>query len=232
MRDRNGVLLNGASTVSALLYGEGDWVQSVRSAFNFGWDADNNAAAVGTILGVIKGYKWMLRQGWAIKDEYRNTSRDNMPEGETLTKYADRLFALAQLNIATRGGTKLAANGSSIYRIKVEAPSNVEPLPDLKQQYALMRSSLRIEVEQGIRSAAQDRDRARAAYLAICLDLAPRLKETYPAQWAAAVISLEKYPRVLQALFFEAPIPAGDRIREKAIAAGVQKPAADNKLWS
>src|ERR1035437_7439651 len=105
MRDRNGVWLNGASTVAALLYGAGDWVQSVRSAFNFGWDADNNAAAVGTVLGVIKGHKWMLRQGWDIKDQYRITSRDNMADGETLTKYADRLLALAQLNIAAHGGT-------------------------------------------------------------------------------------------------------------------------------
>jgi hypothetical protein len=232
MRDRNGVWLNGASTVAALLYGAGDWVQSVRSAFNFGWDADNNAAAVGTILGVIKGHKWLLRQGWDIKDQYRNTSRDNMPDGETLTTYADRLFALAELNIAAHGGTRLAVNGRSIYRIRIEAPSNVEPLPDLKRQSAAMRSRLRIEVEKGIRNDAGDREKARAAYLAICLDLAPGLKDMYPAEWAAAVISLGQYPRVLQALFYEAPLPAGDRIREKALAAGVQKPAANNRLWS
>lgn len=232
MRDRNGVWLNGASTVAALLYGAGDWVQSVRSAFDFGWDADNNAAAVGTILGVIWGHKWMLRQGWDIKDEYRNTSRDNMPEVETLTTYTDRLFALAEINIAAHGGARSAVNGRSVYRIRIESPSNVEPLPDLKRQYASMRSRLRIGVENDIRNAAGDRASARAAYLAICLDLAPGLKEMYPAQWAAAVNSLGKYPRVLQALFYEAPLPAGDRIREKALAAGVQTPASNNKLWS
>jgi hypothetical protein len=56
MRDRNGVILNGASTVAALLYGRGDWVETVKHAFNFGWDADNNAATAGTV-GVIKGRK-------------------------------------------------------------------------------------------------------------------------------------------------------------------------------
>jgi hypothetical protein len=104
----------------------------------------------------------LLRQGWDIKDQYRNTSRDNMPDGETLTTYADRLFALAELNIAAHGGTRLAVNGRSIYRIRIEAPSNVEPLPDLKRQSAAMRSRLRIEVEKGIRNDAGDREKASA----------------------------------------------------------------------
>ncbi|MGA2117255.1 MAG: ADP-ribosylglycohydrolase family protein [Bryobacteraceae bacterium] len=84
MRDRNSVWLNGASTLSALLYGDGDWAQTVRAAFNFGWDADNNAAASGTIVGVLKGNRFLKSQGWDIKDQYRNTSRDDMPEGETI----------------------------------------------------------------------------------------------------------------------------------------------------
>lgn len=232
MRDRNGVWLNGASTVAALLYGAGDWVQTVKSAFNLGWDADNNAAAVGTILGVVEGRKWMLSRGWDIKDQYRNTSRDNMPEGETLTTYADRLVALAQRNIAAHGGSKVTVDGSPVYRIRTESPSNVEPLPDLKRQYASMRSSLAREIEKGVRDGSTDRERARAAYLAICLDLAPGLKAKHQVQWATAVSSLGKYPRVLQAVFYEAAIPAGDRIREKALAAGLQKPATHTKLWT
>ncbi|HVN78792.1 MAG TPA: ADP-ribosylglycohydrolase family protein, partial [Terriglobia bacterium] len=58
MRDKNGVQVNGASTIAALLYGQGDFVETVRHAFNFGWDCDNNAATSGTILGVIKGNHW------------------------------------------------------------------------------------------------------------------------------------------------------------------------------
>ena len=231
MRDRNGVWLNGASTISALLYGDGDWVQTVRSAFNFGWDADNNAAAAGTVLGVIKGHRWMMSQGWNIQDRYRNTSRDNMPDGETITSYSDRLVALARRNITTRGGTIATANGRGVYRIRTEAPSNVEPLPDLKRQHEAMRSGMRSEIEKGIRDGAGDREKARAAYLAICLDLAPRFNGTYAPQWTAAVKALSGYPRVLQAIFYEAPFPAGDQIREKALAAGVQKPAANKALW-
>lgn len=230
MRDRNGVWLNGASTISALLYGGGDWVQTVRSAFNFGWDADNNAAASGTILGVLKGAKFLWSQGWDIKDLYKNTSRDDMPEGETITSYSDRLVALAQLNISEHGGSKTTVNGKSVYRIHTEKPANVEPLPDLKKQYAAMRSQLRGEIEKGVVSGASAQEKARAAYLAICLDFAPELKEKHAAQWPAAVAALQGYPRVLQAVFYEAPFPAGDRIREKALAAGVQKPATNQKI--
>jgi hypothetical protein len=230
MRDRNGVWLNGASTISALLYGDGDWVQTVRAAFNFGWDADNNAAASGTILGLIKGDKFLRSQGWDIKDLYRNTSRDNMPQNETLTSYGDRLVELAFRNIVEQGGAKSRVNGKPVYRIKSESAQNVERLPDLKKQHAAMRLQLRGEIEKGIAGDGSLREKARAAYLAICLDLAPELKEKYAAQWTAAVATLRGYPRVLQAMFYEAPFPAGDRIRAQAIAAGVQKPAAQVKL--
>ncbi len=232
MRDRNGVWLNGASTISALQYGDGDWVQTVRSAFNLGWDADNNAAAAGTILGVIKGYKALMSQGWNIKDVYRNTSRDDMPEGETITSYSDRLIALARQNISEHGGSRTMVSGQPVYRIRTEEPANVERLPDMEKQYAAMRSQCKSDIEKGISTGGSAQERARAVYLAICLDFAPELQQKYPRQWPQALAALSEYPRVLQAIFFEAPFPAGDAIRKKALAAGVQKPAQSTKLWS
>ena len=47
MRDKNGFELNTASTIAALLYGEGDFSKTLMTAFNFGWDADNTAATAG-----------------------------------------------------------------------------------------------------------------------------------------------------------------------------------------
>ena len=225
MRDRNGVWLNGASTISALLYGEGDWAQTVRAAFNFGWDADNNAAASGTIVGVIKGHKWLQAQHWDIKDLYKNTSRDDVPENETLTGYEDRLIALADMNIKQRGGAKTVSNGKSVYRIVTEEPANIEPLPDLDRQHAALRAESKDEIERGVVSGRGARERAKAAYLGICLDFAPELKQKYPTQWTQAIESLAGYPRVMQVIFFEAPFPAGERIRQKALAAGLQAPA-------
>ena len=226
MRDRNGVWLNGASTISALLYGDGDFIQTVRSAFNFGWDADNNAAASGTVLGVLKGYRWLTSQGWNIKDQYRNTSRDESPGDERITSYCDRLIAVADLNIGERGGSK----GASNYRIAVAAPANVEPLADPARQFTALRSEWKSAVERGVMAGQTAQERARAAYLAICLDFAGSLKQAHARAWSRAIEALNGFPRVLQVMFYEAPFPAGDRIRERAVAAGLAKPATRIEL--
>ena len=68
----------------ALLFGGGDLAETLRIAFNFGWDADNSAATAGTIVGVVKGYRWLLSQEWQIVDRYKNTSRQNMPNDEKI----------------------------------------------------------------------------------------------------------------------------------------------------
>ena len=154
-----------------------------------------------------------MSQGWDIKDLYKNTSRDDMPESETITTYGDRLVALAQLNISEHGGSKTTVNGKSVYRINTEKPANVEPLPDLKKQYAAMRSQLRAEVEKGVVSGASAQEKARAAYLAICLDFAAEMKEKHAAQWTAR-------PRCTPGVSARA---AGDFLRG-AVSGGRQNP--------
>ncbi len=226
MRDRNGVWLNGASTIGALLYGAGDWVETVRAAFNFGWDADNNAAVSGAIVGVLRGNKWLQAQHWNIADRYKNTSRDDVPEDETLTSYEDRLIAIAGRNIQEHGGAKTVRGADPVYRIVAEQPANVEPLPEGNGRHAALRARYEHEIRSGILTATGQRERARAAYLAICLDFAPGLKQQHPAEWTSAIKALSNYPRVLQVMFFEAPIPAGEEIRRKALAAGLRAPRA------
>ncbi|MCL6455108.1 MAG: ADP-ribosylglycohydrolase family protein [Alicyclobacillus sp.] len=49
------VLPNLGAVVLALLYGEGDFLQSVSLAVRAGWDTDCNGATVGSILGVMHG---------------------------------------------------------------------------------------------------------------------------------------------------------------------------------
>jgi ADP-ribosylglycohydrolase len=51
-----------SACIAALLYGKGDFFETMRHAFNSGWDADNNAATSGTVIGVTKGYKWITDQ--------------------------------------------------------------------------------------------------------------------------------------------------------------------------
>lgn len=229
-RDRNGVQLNAASTIAALLYGRGDFVETLRHAFNFGWDCDNNAAAAGTILGVIKGARWILDQGWNIQDRFRNTSRDDMPDDETITRFGDRLVDLAGRVIAEQGGAKAVSGGKAVYRIPVEKPANVEPLSNPRRQFAELQRRMSAEIESGIVHGASIQQ-ARAAYLAICLDLAPALRRKYPEQWSKALAALNGYPKVVQVLFYQSPIPAGEKLREKALAAGLERPAKMEKVW-
>ncbi len=82
-----------------------------------------------------------------------------------------------------------------------------------------MRARMKGEVERGVM-----RGEARAAYLAICLDLAPDMRARHGEEWGRAVAALEKDAGVLRALFYEAPVPAGEALRAKALAAGVKKP--------
>lgn len=231
MPDRNGVELNGAAAIAALLYGREDFVETVRHAFNFGWDCDNNAAMAGAIVGVMKGYRWFSSQGWNIADRFRNTSRDDMPQDETITSFGDRLIGLADRVIQEHGGAAADSASGSAYRIRTQDARNVEPLPDPARRTASLRADWLPEIETALTSGSDTRRLARAAYIAISLDLAPRLRQRRPQEWARALAALQRYPRVLQVLFFESPTPAGDALRKRAVSAGLPRPEHPQKLW-
>ncbi len=218
--DMNGVKLNGACTIAALLYGNGDFVETMRHAFNFGWDADNNAATSGTVIGVTKGYKWMTDQGWKIQDKFRNTSRDGLPD-ESMTQYADRLIVLAARNVREHGGR--VAGGE--YRIVTETAANIEKLADASQQQAVLRREWGARIEAGVRQSESAQQAARSAYLAIAFDLAGDLSKKYPAEWRKAVAALAGYANVMQVLFHDSAGDAGKPLRERALAAGLVVPA-------
>lgn len=231
MRDRNGYELNTASTIAALLYGRADLVKTLTTAFNFGWDADNNAATAGTMVGVIKGYRWITKQNWNIVDRYRNTTRDGMPTDETITSFADRIIDLAEQVIVEQGGQRQNANGQMVYRILSEKSANVLPLSNLAEGVARLRAEMKSKLKKTIVNGGDDQELAFAAYSAICLDLAQTFKRKYPEKWDNAVGALIRYPKVVQVLFFHSPFPAGERLRQKAIAAGLSEPAERTKIW-
>ncbi|MHC4581883.1 MAG: ADP-ribosylglycohydrolase family protein [Planctomycetota bacterium] len=223
-RNQNGYELCTAATIAALLYGNGDLVETLIAAFNFGWDADNNAATAATVVGVIKGHRWIRRQGWQIKDVYRNTTRPSMPEDETITSFGDRIIEVAGRVIADNGGQKLLRNGQTLYRIRCEKPGNVEKLARMNEQLASLRPKMMPRIRTGLGGDATVEDKARAAYLAICLDLAGRIRSRRPQPWAEALAALEKQPKLLEVMFSKSPGPAGDRLRTAALAAGLRKP--------
>jgi hypothetical protein len=231
MRDRNGYELNTGSIIAALLYGQGDFVKTLTAAFNFGWDADCNAATAGTILGVMKGYRWMLAQGWPIVDRYKNTTRENMPNDETITSFADRLIDLAEKVILEQGGERLTRDSKILYRIGVQEPKCIQRMESPDEQTAALKGRFNEEIARVVGHPTSKQELARAAYYAICLDLAPSLRQEHPQPWSDALAVLSSYQNVVQVIFHHSPTPLGDTLRQKALAAGLQKPATRVDLW-
>ncbi|MGI9543881.1 MAG: ADP-ribosylglycohydrolase family protein [Cyclobacteriaceae bacterium] len=230
MRDRNGYELNTAATIAALLYGQGDFPATLQHAFNFGWDCDNTAATAGTILGVTKGYRWMLAQGWQIVDRYKNTTRQNMPEDETITSFADRLINLAEKVIIMQGGERNYVNGTVVYRIQQEVPGNVAALYENENLLDRMKVEHSSQILLNIASDSP-KLQARGAYLAICLGLDKTLKKDRPEEWKRALRVLQDVKQVVQVLFHHSPVPAAEPLQKKAIAAGIQAPLEKKRLW-
>ena len=222
-RNQNGFELCTAATVAALLYGQADLVGTLRHAFNFGWDADNNAATAATIVGVIKGHRWMQQQGWTIKDRYQNTTRPGMPEDETITRFGDRLIEAADHVIVENGGGKINRDGKTVYRLLAQKPANIEKLYDVDKQRAELRAKMKQQIEAGFVEGATIEQQARAAYLAICLDLAESLRSRDSDRWMQMLKALEQYPKLLDVLFRQSPGPAGDKLRAAAVAAGLKE---------
>ncbi len=231
MRDSNGYELNTAATLAALLYGQGELPATLQTAFNFGWDCDNSAATSGTIVGVMTGYSRMMAHEWQIVDRYRNTTRDGMPMDETITRFADRLIDLSEQVIGQQGGERRREAAGISYRIPVETPACVRPLLPPEEAAAVLAASLRAEIETAILGETDEVALARAAYLAVGLDLAPALKERDAARWERAVAALNAREKIVQAIFHQAVTPAGDLLRAKARAAGLVRPPHAKPLW-
>ena len=134
-----------------------------------------------------------------LSDSLLFDSRDELPQDETITSYGKRLMSLTEANIIRQGGAKVTVEGKPAYRIPGEKAANVEPLLASAKQHAGLRAQLRGKIEKGI-AAPGAQEKARAAYLAICFDFAPELKQQRSAQWTTAVKALAGYPRVLQAM--------------------------------
>ncbi len=220
IRDWNGYELNTACTIAALEYGRGDFVETLRLAFNFGWDCDNNAATAATIVGVVRGRRWMNAQDWDIADVYRNTTRDQMPTDETISGFENRVIACARIVIARQGGEEIHVAGRDTFRIHAERPANVEPLAAADLARAKSLSFDRIDFSQTM----TDVERARAAYVAICSGEAERLQKEQPREWAQAAAALQRFPAVIRD-FMDSQIPSTAPTRERAARVGVSSTA-------
>lgn len=117
--------INLANTVLALLYGAGDFSQTVRIAVLAGYDADCNPATAGGVLGLIHGFSGLPAELTdPVTDVYRLENRPGLPELDTITNVATRMQTVAEQVIVANGGS--VAGG--IYTIP--SADAVTPLPE------------------------------------------------------------------------------------------------------
>ena len=80
--------LNGACGILSLLYGHGDFQLTMDLGCAMGFDADNQTATIGGLLGVMYGFKALPRdlylpiEGWTkpFNNKYINITRDALPD--------------------------------------------------------------------------------------------------------------------------------------------------------
>lgn len=207
VRDFNGCELNTGAIILSFLYGKGDFAETLKLAFGMGWDADCNAATVGTIVGVMNGYRNMLSdnnsysQAWQIVDRYKNVTRENMPDNETITSFADRIIELFEMVNEEQGGSKMLQNQVMVYQIPVELPAPVLPIYSIEDQKSLLQAEFEQQIEEDLLNGSRE-ERARAAYLAVCLDRDASLSKEYKKEWKEACSDLSGYWKIMNNIFF------------------------------
>jgi len=235
-RDRLGYELNTGWLAASLLYGKGDFAKTLDVASRTEWATEHIAATAGCVLGVVLGYRRMMSRGWPIVDRYRNETRQNMPDDETITSFADRVVDVAAQVIRRNGGGLLVEEGIDCYRIAAEQALPVERLPDPQAKLDELKKHFEQDIDTGIRRCRNRRHRARAVYLAVCLDLAKKYQQRFPILWSKAVPDLRGYWKLMQDLYFDSPhrFPAKSKLQTKFKSAGVAPPEAEvlpDEIW-
>lgn len=123
-------ILNGACGILALLYGEGDFQRTLDIASGLGFDADNQAATMSGLLGIIGGTRGIPEEllyplgqdRWRrpFNDRYVNVSRHDLPDA-SLRDIAERLARQGEKVILAGGGRRVSEDGVDYYEINPSA---------------------------------------------------------------------------------------------------------------
>ncbi|WP_163515300.1 ADP-ribosylglycohydrolase family protein [Gelidibacter japonicus] len=120
--------LNGACGILAMLYGEGDFQNTLDLSCAMGFDADNQAATLAGLLGVTSGFKSLPKdlylpiEGWtkAFNDTYINITRHELPDA-SIDDLIDRTLAIAIKLIEEKGGRVYVMNNIKTVDINISA---------------------------------------------------------------------------------------------------------------
>ena len=119
--------VNTGATVLAILYGRGDFNDTVQTGVLAGWDSDCNPATAGGLIGIIKGYSGLPKDltdpnicGNIYKNGYRPYLPDanlTVPQYESITSIASRLVNIAEQNILNNEGYITGSGSTKTYHI-------------------------------------------------------------------------------------------------------------------
>lgn len=123
-------LINGLCGVMAVLYGGGDFRETVGIGVSAGYDCDNQSATAGGLIGVMHGagvipesltHDCLPRGRWdkPFNDAYINFSRDGLPIYNKISDIVERIAAIAETAILAEGGERFEEDGAVMYRIPV-----------------------------------------------------------------------------------------------------------------
>jgi hypothetical protein len=118
--------LNGAAGILALLYGQGDFQRTLDLACAMGFDADNQAATLSGLLGIVHGIDGIPhdllyplgKARWPLpfNDRYVNVSRHDLPDA-SIRDIARRTARQGERVILAGGGSIAEQNGKTVYAI-------------------------------------------------------------------------------------------------------------------
>jgi hypothetical protein len=137
--------LNGACAILAMLYGENDFQRTLDLSCAMGFDADNQAATVAGLMGVINGMKglpanlYLPIEGWKtpFNDKYINITRYDLPDAKISDIIDKTLRATIDL-VVSKGGKLSGKPGNQTLTINSDAVFNpplefcLGPLPQME----------------------------------------------------------------------------------------------------
>ncbi|MEI8048608.1 MAG: ADP-ribosylglycohydrolase family protein [Bacteroidota bacterium] len=137
--------LNGACAILAMLYGENNFQRTLDLSCAMGFDADNQAATVAGLMGVINGMKglpanlYLPIEGWKtpFNDKYINITRYDLPDAN-ISDIIDRTLKATIALVVSKGGKISGKPGSEILTINADATFNpplefcLGPLPQME----------------------------------------------------------------------------------------------------
>ncbi|MHC4653428.1 MAG: ADP-ribosylglycohydrolase family protein [Planctomycetota bacterium] len=131
--------VNTGATILAILYGRGDFKDTVQIAVLAGWDCDCNPATAGGLIGIIKGFSHLpndLTDSNICGDVYENVYRPYLPDPgqyvpqfDTISNIASRLTNLAEQNILNNGGYISGSGTAKTYHI----PDTITIIPETEK---------------------------------------------------------------------------------------------------